>query len=138
MTDNDIIKALECCSVGTFACSEECPCFHSKSNLKVTSCRFELLCELSDLINRQKAEIERLKTENLILSQKRVNLYERLDIIDRARYKAITEFAERLKKEAYFDSAWCVLPVDGIDQIAKEMKEGVTDTNVGCKEKGEQ
>ena len=61
MTDNEIIKALECCTVGTFDCSKECPCYSSKSNLKVSSCRFELMCEISDLINRQKAEIERLK-----------------------------------------------------------------------------
>ena len=60
MTDNEIIKALECCSVGTFACDEQCPCFHSKSNLKVTSCRFELIGDALDLINRQKAEIKRV------------------------------------------------------------------------------
>lgn len=59
--DNEIIKALECCTVGTYACGDDCPCFHSKSNLKVTSCRFELLGEALDLINRLQAENERLK-----------------------------------------------------------------------------
>ena len=63
LTDNEIIKALECCSVGTFACDEQCPCFHSKSNLKLTSCRFELICDALDIINRQKAEIEFLKEQ---------------------------------------------------------------------------
>ena len=43
LTDAEIKKALECCSVGTFACDEQCPCFHSKSNLKINSCRFELI-----------------------------------------------------------------------------------------------
>lgn len=63
MTDSEIVKALECCSVGTFACDEQCPCFHSKSNLKITSCRFELIGDALDLINRQKAEIEFLKEQ---------------------------------------------------------------------------
>lgn len=61
LTDNEIVKALECCSVGTFACDEQCPCFNSKSNLKITSCRFELIGDALDLINRQKAEIEEIK-----------------------------------------------------------------------------
>lgn len=67
MTDNEIIKALKCCTVGTFACGKECPYYSSKSNLKVSSCRFELMCEISDLINRQNNMIEafnlRLKHE---------------------------------------------------------------------------
>ena len=50
-TDEEVIKALECCTIGTFACGKECPYYSIKSNLKVTSCRFELMCELFDLIN---------------------------------------------------------------------------------------
>ena len=173
MTDNEIIKALECCSVGTFACDEQCPCFHSKSNLKVTSCRFELIGDALDLINRQKAEneslnnelhakaeyiheqrdvinekkaeierlsfinqrdeqrkkeaddkesnaicvldylytaeieenkklkaeIERLKTDNLILSQKRINMFERLDFVSKAKSEAYKECIEKVKEE---------------------------------------
>ena len=63
LTDSEIVKALECCSVGTFACGEECSRFHSKSNLKISSCRFELIGDALDLINRLQAENERLKEE---------------------------------------------------------------------------
>lgn len=89
--------------MGTFACDEECPCFHSKSNLKLTSCRFELLGDALDLINRLQAENEDLKTENLILSQKRFNIFERVEFFakvkEKAKAEAYKEFAERLKDE---------------------------------------
>ena len=74
MTDNEIIKALECCTVGTFDCSKECPCYSSKSNLKVSSCRFELMCEIYDRINRQKAENEMLKDLITYQKQKKVSI----------------------------------------------------------------
>ena len=50
-----------------------------------------------DLINRQQAEIERLKKENLILSQKRANMFELLEANEKGRIRGIKEFAERLK-----------------------------------------
>lgn len=128
MTDDDVIKALECCTSDK-RCSEiECP-FRS-------ACKDDTLAlekYALDLINRQKAEIERshtafensqtatkmwhreaelnageiiklqaeverLTTENLILSQKRINMFERLDIVNNARAEAIKEFAKRLKE----------------------------------------
>ena len=61
MNDNDIIKALECCKIKTppYKC-EECPLLRGMSN----SCIYECKELAYDLINRQKAEIERLKAEN--------------------------------------------------------------------------
>lgn len=50
-----------------------------------------------------KAEIERLKTENLILSQKRFNIFQRLEYAEKIKSKARKEFVERwykLLKEA--------------------------------------
>lgn len=123
MIDNDIIKALECCSVGTFACSEECPCFHSKSNLKVTSCRFELIGEVLDLINRQKAEIKELKeTKDKLLYNLKAVCKEKDE--DNIRAEAITEFVERLKLRLLLipSDALSVVSAYDIDQIAKEMK----------------
>ena len=56
MTDNEIIKALECCR----DCNcEECPC--CRIILGVTHCTEIDQEEILDLINRQKAEIERLE-----------------------------------------------------------------------------
>lgn len=55
MTDNEIIKALECCEYG--AC-RDCPIYNDSTCM--TRCREDAL----DLIYRQKAEIERLTKEN--------------------------------------------------------------------------
>lgn len=52
MTDTEIIKALECCSKIKY-CEEKCLC-HSE-------CILTHIPEVLDLINRQKAEIERYK-----------------------------------------------------------------------------
>lgn len=57
MTDNEIIKALECCD-GSFDRCEECPLDNvSQDKLRC----WELEKSALDLINRQKAENERLK-----------------------------------------------------------------------------
>ena len=53
MTDNEIIKALECC---IHSCCVGCPCADDDAN----SCNYDKKYVL-DLINRQKAEIERLQ-----------------------------------------------------------------------------
>ena len=69
MTDNEIIKALECC-VDEMGCTKGCPCFDQKA--KGSHCTVSKKLELEkltlDLINRQKAEIERLKTESKLLT----------------------------------------------------------------------
>lgn len=119
MTDNDIIKALELCFTPkgtTFTCGE-CP-YHKSGKL----CKVERDKNALDLINRQKAEIERLNKEVDRLSQ--CVLYHDGQIAD-ARAEAITEFAERVKEKhfEYFNfifsyPAFCKLT----DEIAKEMK----------------
>ena len=108
MTDNQIIKALECCA-DEMGCKKGCPCFDPKAK---GSC-----CTISkigiekialDLINRQQAEIERLqkvkeqikKEKNKILDAQMFlakicdNLEKKLKT---AKAEAIKEFAERLK-----------------------------------------
>ena len=81
MTDEQIIKALECCTIGTFACGKECPYYSSKSNLKVSSCRFDLMCEISNLINRQKEKIEALQMDNKQLQSDVINANQNWDHI---------------------------------------------------------
>ena len=60
MTDNEIIKALGCCSKKE---CNTCPCYDDE-----IECGEILIGHTIDLINRQKAEIERL--QNGILSCK--------------------------------------------------------------------
>lgn len=55
MTDNEIIKALECCNGWDGRCLN-CPL-----NREGTNCKEKLNSYAFDLINRQKAEIERLE-----------------------------------------------------------------------------
>lgn len=62
MTDNEIIKALKCHISNSLLDCEECP--FNAMNRGFAQCHIELFNSLYDLINRQKAEIERLKDFN--------------------------------------------------------------------------
>ena len=91
MTDNEIIKALECCK--DLKCSE-CP---KKTNLFITDCDVQLCQEAIDLINRQKAEVENLR--NIVkadLLNAKYDFKLSLSDISGIRAEAIKEFAERL------------------------------------------
>lgn len=108
MTDNEIIKALEYCS--TDVRENTCPkcAFYKKHR-----CSTLMLNAVSDLINRQRAEIERL-----------------LQKLQQAKSEAIKEFAERLKRtsiglEIGDDKKFkmTVVSTVAIDKIAKEMTE---------------
>jgi hypothetical protein len=57
MTDNEIIKALECCWNENECIGDECPFFKP-----INDCAPLIAMETLDLINRQKAEIKRLHT----------------------------------------------------------------------------
>lgn len=92
MTDNEIIKALECCcgDDGCFGCpyTENHSCRLLRNPIK----------DALDLINRQKAEIERLKENNRVLQYcNQVNISSTAELHDRlrtAKAEAIKEFAE--------------------------------------------
>lgn len=93
MQDKEIIKALVCCSNQTYFCSDE-------------KCHAKTLGDAIDLINRQKAEIIKLKNKNSKLRNER----------NRARADAVKEFAERLK--AKFDKY-------GVDYTAYTMGDDI-------------
>ena len=57
MTDNEIIKALECCSHR----NEDLPCDGCPAYNIAQMCMEDLMSDAIDLINRQKAEVEQLK-----------------------------------------------------------------------------
>ena len=103
-TDDEIIKALECCSSNNNANCKECP-YDDKG------CEFEQ--DALALINRQKAEIERLQKYNTDVAFKHYN-------------DGIKEFAKRLKVKVgsipqyHFN----LLQVeDDINALVKEMTE---------------
>ena len=117
MTDNDIVKALECCVEGTSTACFECP-FRLTP---YTACKTLAEKQAIDLINRQKEEIERLKK------------YYFTHDYHECHNEAIKEFAERLKESAIdadvysgyrkelFEKAVTVIE---IDRILQEMTEG--------------
>ena len=105
MTDNEIIKALEdCAKISKGKCGD-------------------MTAGALDLINRQKAEIERLKGKvNLLMKydeRRDISLHARLT--EKARAEATKEFAERLKTKAsdfeFGKAVWVVY----IDNLVKEM-----------------
>jgi predicted RNase H-like nuclease (RuvC/YqgF family) len=91
MTDNEIIKALECCSTYKGKCTD-CPAFVKvdRSNCK------KVLLGAVEIINRLQAENERLQEaideQDIEISR----LYKR---IDETKAEAYTDFAESLKKD---------------------------------------
>ena len=114
MTDERLMKVLECCANDD---CDNCPSL-------VKECKKHAMLNALDLINRQKAEIERLKKEN----------HQFADIgkmYSEVRAEVIKEFADRLKDafpegnrdakcpSIYYDD-YCYI----IDELAEEMTEG--------------
>ena len=117
MNDNDIIKALECCKGEDIPCAD-CP------YIDFGQCQTYVATDALRLINRQKAEIDRLtgfnenlQTANTALSN------EILDI----KAEAIKEFAEelkpRLRRNTHVSPFACNLNDVIIDNLVKEMTE---------------
>ena len=59
MTDNEIIKALECCILSKHICPKNCPLANDRG------CMVKVKENALDLINRQKAELDDLKRDDL-------------------------------------------------------------------------
>ena len=133
MTDNEIIKALECCGNSLTETCDNCP-YRDNEKWHKTYCTFTLCDDALDLINRQKAEIERLtinmnafglgmKREKERADRNLDNLKAVLD--ERANHsEAVKEFAERLKEIALQDSAFGYVDCYDIDNLVKEFTEG--------------
>lgn len=79
----------------------------------------------ADHLEKLQVENEDLKFENLMLSQKRVNLFERLQIVQSTELKAYKDFATKLEKKlGYWDDGqfafWFVTDAD-IDNLLNEL-----------------
>ena len=130
MTDNEIIKFMQCVVGNDANCSE---CEYQKV-LPFPSCRMMCAKNALDLINRQKAEIERLEKEikdkeraynDEFCSRKewQTKCRELLKEKQITKSEAIKEFAEKLKKRFYLSAGRCVVDVYHIDNLVKEMTE---------------
>ena len=124
LSDDEIVKALECCR------EKDC-CDCPMSEYPQTICEWDAFDLAIDLINRKKAEIERL--EKTLTEQ--FDSYE--SIRKRAKTEAIKEFAERLKDTPFrfreeLTIDWSKPPItkmvlfvddNDIDNLVKEMTE---------------
>lgn len=130
MTDNEIIKALECLCWRPSKC-RECP---YSPRYEFPLCQRQIAKDSLDLINRQKAEIERLKSANDekfrqwdMLAEKTKTHYADLynEAKDKLKAEAYKEFAEKLKDAAmpylrggkYYE----IITTRYIDTLLKEM-----------------
>ncbi len=130
MTDNEIIKALECCAV-LYSC-KGCPLKDFS-----TACVSINKRNAFDLINRQKAEIERLnscvKSEDeirAIMKDKMFHIVKEIvnEQIDSVIKLSRREFAEKLKKNldisatGYSTEEVISQVEDEVDNLLKEME----------------
>ena len=107
MTDNDIIKALECCEgVGGISYCNNCPMYD------VDNCVHILSRESLDLINRQKAEIERYKGVIKILEND----------VKTARAEAIKEFGRFLLDKSEWNYIHIIDIIDYVKEMAGEQE----------------
>lgn len=119
MTDNEIIKTLE---LEAIYCRGEGNMY---GPTKKTFVDAELIEGALALINRQKAEIERLQTA----TEEAVGCFHRMESLYHikctelkvARAEAVKEFAERLKRELSFGR---YTDAERIDNLVKEFTEG--------------
>ena len=112
MTDNEIIKALECCAKNAWNCDDNCPFFKK--------CSKTLMAKSSlNIINRQKAEVERLNIE-LQSMRSAANSYKMHYETEKS--EAIIEFAEMLKNCFAISGDYLDI-INIIDNLVKEMTE---------------
>ena len=125
MTDKEIIKALECCiKAKTNADCEalKCPFYDNEIDICMYVNNEEVLyANALDLINRQQAENKELKTENLILSQKRFNIFERIEFTDKLKKQAKAEAIKEVFDKIKAVNRWSCIDIRYFDKVKKEM-----------------
>jgi hypothetical protein len=129
MTDEQIVKALECCG-NMNECKKECPLDDLGD---IDKCIHTLMLNALDLINRQKAEIEKMAecivslNDRLKEKDKAIEFTTKEFVADYKRIKSeeIKEFAERLKEKAIstFYEERKYVDTEDIDELVKEMTE---------------
>ena len=122
MTDNEIVKALEGMTYGGHSCMH-CKYGTTKSDDRCGLQGCKIGRDALDLINRQQAEIERLKKE------RRLNLLTQLPIARKIKSEAIKEFWKKVRKHARIFSMFLSQAEENEfisygDNLVKEMTEG--------------
>lgn len=133
MTDNEIIKALECCGAGWDSC-KPCPLYEYEGD-----CLESIVGDILDLINRQKAKIECLEKKvnarnEIILGQKAEIKELKIECGNAqfAKYKAeFEEFRTEIRADAIKEFAYKLKNIPSvvvhkweIDELVKEMVRG--------------
>ena len=120
MTDNEIIKALECCCDTTeIDCSKKCPLYSHSGE-----CWGAIKYDVFNLIKLQKAEIERLVA---VVEKTDAAYFQKVDEVNRAKAEAVKEFAEMLKWKATATHKTVAghyryeITNDFVDDLVKEM-----------------
>ena len=121
-TDDEIIKALECCRTIDGNDCFTCPYHGKQYEIGSGGCTNDLVSDALALINLQKAEIERLKDKYECIYQPKAMI----------KAEAIKEFAERLVAIYENDKTYdrpnahtlVVTVFRNIDNLVKEMTEG--------------
>ena len=118
MTDEHTIKALECCQTTYGRNCKECPYAQfQKKYITDDTCSSRLRADLLTLINRQKAEIERLKAigKDEIKYRKAVEKY--------SVSLAITEFANKVEQKCLEKGIYPACVKRAIEETKREMTE---------------
>lgn len=110
MTDEKLIKSLEMCA-NNGNCKD---CFINPHKGNYGYCTSLAIKEALDLINRQKAEIERL--QNRIVFWREYMDYRP----DELKAEAIKRFVERLREYAISDEFGTMVDIDDIDNLIEE------------------
>lgn len=119
LTDNEIIKALECCSKKI---CKQCPNFSED-----IECSEKLINLTLDLITRQQAKIDEFMKETAVttLIDDAVVYTPTLEDYNKFKQKfkseAVKEFAERLKETKFKHGNDHIIYADNIDTLLKEM-----------------
>lgn len=135
MTDEQTIKAMECCATDDGGDCSQCPYGNIVYKPGNGGCVNRCLKDALDLTNRQRAENESLQSRNKFLEIEYKNMSNLFQTrIQTSTTEAIKEFAERLKE--YELCMFCSFPdnkslgseqyivlSDSIDNLAKEMTE---------------
>ena len=128
ISDDEIISSLEVIAT-TRNCSE---CKIRNCNWGDCNCSQITANAALDLINHQKAEIERLKECPKCIYEYDGKTTEycvegpcsNFKTVEQIKYEAIKEFAEKLKKRFYLCAGRCVVNVYHIDNLLKEYEKG--------------
>ena len=122
LADEDIIKALECCTTKGKSC-KDCPAFEGVDR---SDCK-KFFLGAFDLIARQKAEIEALiagqETLQKYIAEKNAEIERLRDVnIRLTKAEAINEYVDRLTAELIAGGIYPAFVKGKIEKVKKEME----------------